>query len=77
MTEERLRTLFEGSGTIVSTRLVIDQQTQRSKGFGFVEFETPYAADAAIAELSGCLIDGRELIVNEARPREFSQSSRG
>jgi RNA recognition motif-containing protein len=76
MTEERLRALFEASGTIVSARIVVDRQSQRPKGFGFVEFEAPYAADAAIAELSGRLVDGRELIVNEARPREFSRSSR-
>ncbi len=76
MTEERLRTLFEVSGTVVSARVLIDRETQRPKGFGFVEFEAPYAADAAIAELSGRQIEGRELIVNEARPRAFSQSDR-
>ena len=76
MTEDRLRTLFEASGTIVSVRIVIDRETQRPKGFGFVEFEVPYAAEAAIAELSGHLIDGRELMVNEARPRAFWQSGR-
>lgn len=72
----RLRTLFGGSGVIVSARVVIDREIQRAKGFGFVEFEAPYAAEAAIAEFSGRVIDGRELIVNEARPRAFSQSSR-
>jgi nucleolin len=47
MTEERLRTLFQASGTIVSARIVTDRETQRPKGFGFVEFEAPHAADAA------------------------------
>ncbi len=76
MTDDHLRTLFEASGTILSVRVVIDRQTQRPKGFGFVEFDAPYAADAAIAELSGRMIDGRELIVNEARPRAFSENGR-
>jgi RNA recognition motif-containing protein len=74
MTEERLIALFEPFGTIVSARIVIDRETERPKGFGFVEFEEPVAADAAIVKLSGHLIDDRELIVNEARPRAFAQS---
>jgi RNA recognition motif-containing protein len=76
MTEDDLRALFEASGRVVSARVVVDRETQRPKGFGFVEFDAPCAADAAIAELSGRMIDGRELIVNEARPRPFSQSGR-
>ena len=76
MTEDGLRALFEASGRVVSARVVVDRQTQRPKGFGFVEFDAPYAADAAIAELSGRMIDGRELVVNEARPRAFPQSGR-
>ncbi len=76
ITEDTLRTLFEASGRVVSARVVVDRDTRRPKGFGFVEFEAPYAADAAIAELSGRMIEGRELIVNEARPRAFSQSGR-
>jgi RNA recognition motif-containing protein len=68
MTEDDLRALFEASGGVVSVRVVVDREPQGPKGFGFVEFDAPYAADAAIAELSGRMIDGRELIVNEARP---------
>ena len=76
MTEDDLRALFEASGPVISTRVVVDRETQRPKGFGFVEFDAPHAAGSTIAEFSGRLIDGRELIVNEARPRAFSQSDR-
>ena len=70
MTEESLRMLFETTGTVLDTRIVRDRETQRHKGFGFVEFATANAAQAAIAEFAGRSIDGRTLIVNEARPRE-------
>ena len=70
MTEDSLRTLFGTTGAVVATRIVRDRETQRHKGFGFVEFETVNAAQAAIEEFSGRNIDGRSLIVNEARPRE-------
>jgi RNA recognition motif-containing protein len=76
MTEDDLRALFEASGRVVSVRVVVDRETRRPKGFGFVEFDAPNAADAAIAELSGRMIDGRELVVNEARPRAFLPSGR-
>jgi RNA recognition motif-containing protein len=76
MTEARLRALFEASGSIISARVVLDRETQRPKGFGFVEFEAADMAAAAIAELSGRFIDGRELIVNEARPRAISRGDR-
>jgi len=70
MTEESLRTLFGTTGTVLDARIVRDRETQRHKGFGFVEFESANAAQAAITEFSGRRIDGRSLIVNEARPRE-------
>lgn len=76
MTTEELRALFEVAGTIVTARVVVDRETQRSKGFGFVEFEAPDAAYAAIEDFSGRLIGGRQLIVNEARPRESATSAR-
>lgn len=76
MTEDHLRALFEASGRVASVRVVVDRETRRAKGFGFVEFDAPNAADAAIAEFSGRMIEGRELIVNEARPRAFSQNGR-
>jgi RNA recognition motif-containing protein len=69
VTEEALRTLFGSAGPIVSTRVVRDRETQRHRGFGFVEYETVSAAKAAIAEFAGRHIDGRELVVTEARPR--------
>jgi cold-inducible RNA-binding protein len=69
MTEDSLKTLFEVAGTVVLARIVRDRETQRHKGFGFVEFETPDAANAAITEFAGRPIGGRSLVVNEARPR--------
>ena len=76
MTDDRLRTVFETAGTVISAHVVVDRETRRPKGFGFVEFDAPYAADAAIAEFAGRMVDGRELVVNEARPRAFSGSGR-
>ena len=73
MTEDSLETLFEIAGTVASVRIVLDRQKQRPKGFAFVEFEAPDAADAAIAERR---MGGRDLIVNEAQPREFSRGAR-
>jgi RNA recognition motif-containing protein len=76
MTEDSLKALFETAGTIVSVRLVRDRETQRPKGFAFVEYDAPNSAHTAIVEFSGRRIGGRELIVTEARPREMSGSSR-
>jgi RNA recognition motif-containing protein len=72
-TEITLRALFETAGTVVAIRIVRDRETQREKDFGFVEFETASAAQVAIAEFSGPNIDGRPLVVKEARPREVSE----
>jgi len=76
MTEDSLRTLFEIAGPIASVRIVVDRETQRPKGFGFVEFERPEAASTAIAEFSGRTIAGRALVVSEARPREAVGAAR-
>lgn len=52
--------------------VIMDKQTGRSRGFGFVEFSDDKEAEKAISEMNGFDIDGRKLIVNEARPREQS-----
>ena len=69
-TEEDLRSLFAEYGTVVSAAVVSDRETGRSKGFGFVELETPEQAKASIDALNGKDFGGRNLVVNEARPRE-------
>lgn len=69
-TDESLREAFEGFGEIASAKVVMDRETGRSKGFGFVEMPNNEAAQAAIKGLDGKELDGRALRVNEARPRE-------
>ena len=68
--DDQLNQLFTPYSQVVSARVVMDNFTSRSKGFGFVEMEKPEEADKAIAELNGKEIDGRALKVSEARPRE-------
>lgn len=65
-----LRQAFEGFGEIASAKVVMDRETGRSKGFGFVEMHDRQAGMAAINALNGRELDGRTLRVNEARPRE-------
>jgi cold-inducible RNA-binding protein len=69
-TDEDLRELFSPHGTVTSTAVISDRETGRSKGFGFVELETAEQAKAAIDALNGKDFGGRNLVVNEARPRE-------
>lgn len=68
-TEESLRAAFEQAGTVVSTAVIMDKMTGRSRGFGFVEMEDA-DMDKAIDMWNGKDLDGRELVVNEARPLE-------
>ena len=69
-TDADLNELFAQYGTIVSATVIMDRDSGRSKGFGFVEFETDDEAKAAIEALNGKENGGRNLVVNEARPRE-------
>jgi RNA recognition motif-containing protein len=68
-TDETLRQLFEGHGQVTSAQIIMDRDTGRSKGFGFVEMASDQEAQAAITALNGQQIDGRALTVNEARPK--------
>lgn len=68
--DEDLREFFTPYGEVSSARVVIDRDTNRSRGFGFVEMPDTAAANKAIAELNGAMADGRAIRVNEARPRE-------
>ena len=70
MTDHELRTLFEEFGTLQRASVIIDRETGRSRGFGFVEMENDSEGDTAIEALNGREIEGRALHVNEARPRE-------
>jgi len=69
-TEAQLRELFAAHGEVASAALVMDRDTGRPRGFGFVEFTSADAAKAAIAALNGKNVDGRDLTVNEAKARE-------
>lgn len=69
-TEDGLRSLFEAHGAVASVKLIIDRETGRPKGFGFVEMPNDNEARAAISALDGKDLDGRPMRVNEARPRE-------
>ena len=76
-TDESLRQLFEGHGQVTSAQIIMDRDTGRSKGFGFVEMATDQEAQAAITALNGQQIDGRALTVNEARPKTEAGGGRG
>jgi RNA recognition motif-containing protein len=65
-----LENLFSAHGTVQSAQVIMDRDTGRSKGFGFVEMGSDAEAQAAIQALSGKEIEGRTLTVNEAKPRE-------
>jgi len=70
MTEEELKNLFTEFGTLVSVKIITDKYSGRSKGFGFVEFETDEEAKKAMEALNGKDVGGRTIVVNEARPME-------
>jgi cold-inducible RNA-binding protein len=67
---DQLRTLFEAYGTVDDSSVVMDKFTGQSRGFGFVEMNDEEQAKAATDALNGMQYNGRELVVNEARPRE-------
>ena len=68
-TEEAVRSLFECYGAVNSARIMTDRETGRSRGFAFVEMPDSAEAERAIAGLNGANLDGRDLNVNEARPK--------
>jgi RNA recognition motif-containing protein len=70
VTDSDLQKMFEPHGTVQSAQVILDRDTGRSKGFGFVEMGSDAEAQAAIAALGGQQVDGRTLTVNEARPKE-------
>lgn len=68
--DDSLKAFFEQAGTVVSASVIMDRETGRSKGFGFVEMSSDEEAKAAVDQLNGKELDGRPIVVNEARPRE-------
>ena len=70
VSDSDLQRMFEAHGTVESAQVIMDRDTGRSKGFGFVEMGSDAEAQAAIAALNGQEVDGRSLTVNEARPKE-------
>ena len=77
VTDSDLQNMFEPHGSVQSAQVIMDRDTGRSKGFGFVEMDNDKEAQAAIAALNGKDINGRALTVNEARPREERGGGRG
>jgi len=77
MTDADLNTAFSAYGTVSSARVVMDRDTGRAKGFGFVEMDSADEANKAITAMNGTEQDGRKLIVNEARPRAERPSHGG
>ena len=78
VTDSALEQMFAAHGTVQSAQVIMDRDTGRSKGFGFVEMGSDAEAQAAIQALNGKEVEGRSLTVNEARPRpQGSGGNRG
>ncbi len=69
-TDQELQEVFASYGTVTYAKVITDRDTGRSKGFGFVEFESEEEAQSATKALDGSELGGRKIIVNEAKPRE-------
>ena len=76
-TDDSLSAFFSQVGTVTSAKVITDRATGRSKGFGFVEMSSDEEAQKAVAELNGKDLDGRAIVVNEARPMEPRDNNRG
>ena len=70
LNDQDLENVFAEYGTVTSAKIITDRMTNRSRGFGFVEMSD--GAEEAIEALNGTEVDGRELVVNESRPKEKS-----
>ena len=76
-TEDELRGLFEEFGEVSSAKIILDKITQRSRGFGFIEMKDDSAARQAVNDLNGTDFMGKNLVVNEARPKSDAPRSGG
>ncbi len=70
VTDDRLQEVFSQFGTVESAKVITDRMTGRSRGFGFVEMSSEAEAQEAMEKLNGSDLEGRNLTVNEAKPRE-------
>jgi cold-inducible RNA-binding protein len=70
VTDSQLQAMFASHGTVESAKIVMDRESDRSRGFGFVEMSTQEEAEKAIASLNGTQHEGRSLTVNISKPRE-------
>lgn len=68
--DDSLKKFFESAGTVVSANVITDRESGRSRGFGFVEMSSDDEAKKAVNELNGKELDGRPIVVNEAKPRD-------
>ena len=75
--DSELQRLFAAHGSVTSAQVIMDRDTGRSKGFGFVEMGSDPEAQAAIAAMNGAEVEGRPLTVNEARPKPEGGGGRG
>ncbi len=67
--DQKLQDTFEEYGSVVSAKVITDRETRRSRGFGFIEMENSSEAENAMKALNESEIEGRTIIVNEAKPR--------
>lgn len=67
--DQKLKETFEQHGSVLSAKIILDRDTQKSRGFGFVEMENSTDASKAIKALNETEIDGRNIVVNEAKAR--------
>ncbi len=76
-TDETMRTAFEAFGQVREARVILDRETGRSRGFGFVTFQDDASAAKAIAQMNGAMVDGRSIRVNEAEERRSGPGGGG
>jgi RNA recognition motif-containing protein len=76
VTDDSLRELFEGYGNVSSAKIIMDRESGRSRGFGFVEMGSNTEANEAISQLNGKVVGGRAISVSEAREKEKRNDSR-
>jgi cold-inducible RNA-binding protein len=77
VTDSQLQALFAAHGTVESAKVIMDRDTDRSRGYGFVEMSTQEEAEKAIAALNGTQHEGRSITVNISKPREDRPSGGG
>lgn len=77
LSDEALRDAFAVHGHVDSAKIIVDRDTGRSKGFGFVDMPSQFEAERAIGNLDGSTLGGRDIRVNQARPRRTGHRRRG